>query len=1290
MSQEKRSVNPYPGLRPFGAYEAPYFFGRQGQIDALLDLLSRNRVVVVTGRSGCGKSSLVRAGLLPDLLGGLLAPGNQVWRVIDMRPGARPIEALAAAFVKGEDSFSPEFGSERAAVHQLAARFRADEWALSTAIRDAALPEGTSVFLLVDQFEELFRRRVLANRDEGDQFVRLLLSLASPSADTPEVPDVKRNGSPDLEERTDGASRFKEKQDVDSSERRSDRLDSLPPIYVIVTIRSEYVGHGELFDGLPELLNRVTFHVPRLTREQCREVIEKPARMCGVTVETSLVNRLLNEFEGARLQSAKGENSDSLPLLQHALMYMWNQASTKVLRRGDYRWKSLGEALNEHADDVVAEIKRTFAREHGYPVERTSAVCEAIFKRISELGGERPDSRAPATLGEIAAIAREDWQRVAEIVEQFRQPDRSFLSPFIPNPLTEATCIDVSHECLIRKWITLERWAREEERAATKFRELLMRATSWEEKRGDLLGTNDLEDFQSWKVATAPTAEWASRYAGEEAWALVENYLGESDRLQRKMRKRLVQSAAAVAVVVALATSWIYAEAVRRSMLLAAVSALYGGGDSAARHEKAREAFVIGDNVVLKVKDALSDSSPSLLPEYALRKVLLDTPPWKVVDIPKETCADDPDHSTQDNLDKETRLSEDGNWLLRRKKDGSYCRVDIDKGRPSGIVSNQRYLSATEILEAWPSGDGRAMLVLRQQKSPSDQSLEFLQVDRPDEGISIRVAKDRRIASVALDKTASLALVVESSTTEDESRIRLVRPAEGKDVCSFSERPAIQRASFAGKTQVGETQVGFLRPNGKLVFRKLKEPSGSGECSFSKEKDLIAEARAIWVAPSSSGRYFFGYVPDRKAIRIWDSNTALAVGEVTGFAGEPPEARRTALRDEEAQSYRLRWMRGDGRLLEVDLSDVPWGGTMKAMGSEVLAFPRLSQTDAKVVIGPTHVLAGLGTPNVIRRSHSRKQEEDCVTDSKKGSASPFTGSSGDGRYAATIEQDGSAAVWDLEKCDDPVRVGFTLADHAEGTDPWKKTRTVMAISDDGKVLITLENQNRVAVGKLDLERKKVILNSFKAGDVGASLFAPRALGAPQTAIIVADGAIYETTDGGTKKEMRLKDSKDAPCSDSGWRVHAVAFANPSIMAVAFECGALRIYRNEQDKWKGVDAQYPKELRPWPRIERMAFGRDGEYLVAMHDGGAIAILRRDGDAGPHRLLVFYPSGASFVGSPAMVEHGDSPELLLPIRSSEETKSTPRVLKTRCGDACADLKTLPKHADERSKAIQAIPR
>src|SRR5262249_41780121 len=145
---------PYPGLRPFEAEEADLFFGRERQVDGLLRRLSSSHFVAVVGESGAGKSSLVRAGLLPALQAGFVVEAGGDWSVAVMRPGSAPLTALAGALLEPH-VLTTDGGSPR---QEFAlAELRRGPLGFVQLVRDAHLPQTSNLLLVVDQFEELFR-----------------------------------------------------------------------------------------------------------------------------------------------------------------------------------------------------------------------------------------------------------------------------------------------------------------------------------------------------------------------------------------------------------------------------------------------------------------------------------------------------------------------------------------------------------------------------------------------------------------------------------------------------------------------------------------------------------------------------------------------------------------------------------------------------------------------------------------------------------------------------------------------------------------------------------------------------------------------------------------------------------------------------------------------------------------------------------------------------------------------------------------------------------------------------
>lgn len=453
------AAQPYPGLRPFEADEVDVFFGREQQIDQLLDRLDRSRLLAVVGSSGCGKSSLVRAGLIPALETGFLASAGARWRVAEMRPGNEPLRRLAGALL-ADSALGPERGGVPGAVGFLLAALRRGPLGLAEVLTDTPPPEGTRLLLLVDQFEEIFRYFEHGDSDEADAFVALLLAAVA-------RPDV--------------------------------------PLYVVLTMRSDYLGDCALFEGLPEALNESQFLTPRMRREQRREAIVGPAGVFGAQVEPALVNRLLNDM---------GADPDQLPLMQHVLMRLWHRAGHSagdggagagtLLTVADYEAVGgFADALSRHADEAYEELDDEGRR-----------IAMRLFRALCERGEEGRDVRRPARLREVAEVADVTPQRVAEVVEVFRRPERSFLTPPAGVELEPESVLDISHESLIRQWRRLREWVERETLSATVYRRLAQTARLWKEDKAGLWGAPDLDVALGWQERQSPTATWARRYGG--------------------------------------------------------------------------------------------------------------------------------------------------------------------------------------------------------------------------------------------------------------------------------------------------------------------------------------------------------------------------------------------------------------------------------------------------------------------------------------------------------------------------------------------------------------------------------------------------------------------------------------------------------------------------------------------------------------------------------------------------------------------------------------------------------
>lgn len=431
---------PYPGLRPFEPHEADIFFGRKQHVTDLLKRLRSHRFLGVVGPSGCGKSSLIRAGLIPALQGGFMASSHRQWSFAVLRPGSQPLLRLAHALCS-----SGIFGDSEAGttpdVEQLREDLEAGSQSLANRLVLNESAQGTSLLILVDQFEELFRFEKEGGGDESRAFVNLLLETAR---------------------------------------------DTAVSAYIVLTMRTDFLGQCPVFVGLPEALNNSQYLTPRLTREQIEAAIVGPARLFGGEIEEDVVARILNEM---------GTDPDQLPLMQHLLMRMWRReargksvdmdtrrahtmhdetnASVHLTMENYLDTGGLAKALSNHAESVFSQRLAT---------DRNRELAENLFRRLT---GVAPNGelvrRSPAP--ELSALCerldvKDDELRA--IIDAFRAEGRSFLMPPPAEALEPNTLIDISHECLIRKWPRLQEWTQDQARTAEVRREIRKFAVAWD------------------------------------------------------------------------------------------------------------------------------------------------------------------------------------------------------------------------------------------------------------------------------------------------------------------------------------------------------------------------------------------------------------------------------------------------------------------------------------------------------------------------------------------------------------------------------------------------------------------------------------------------------------------------------------------------------------------------------------------------------------------------------------------------------------------------------------------
>lgn len=500
------SINPFPGLRPFSIDESYLYFGREGQINEILLKISQHRFVTVMGYSGSGKSSLMFCGFVPALHGGFMTETGPSWNVIVSRPGKSPIKNLAASIaelmVKNGKASEDDQELFQAVTGSI---LRSGTNGLVEVARYVQSEKKENIIFLIDQFEEVFRfgDEQISGYNEGgneaQQYVRLILTAIKQT----EV-----------------------------------------PIYVALTMRSDFIGECSNYPGLTSEINRSNYLVPQMSREQKRSAIEGPVAVAGGKISDRLVKKLLNDV---------GNNQDQLPILQHALMRTWDHwmANHEPGEPMDLRhYHSVGkitQALSLHANELYDEL-----------TTREKEIAEVLFKSITEKNQDNRGLRRPCRLGLVAQLAEASEDEVITVIDHFRQPGRSFLMPAAHIPLNSDSMIELSHESLMRIWNKLAVWVEDEFESASMYKRLSEAAAMYQIGKTGLWRPPDLQLALNWQKKQRPTREWAQRYdeAFERAIVFLDTsritYEAELKNLEM-MQKRVLRRTRATAVFLGIA-----------------------------------------------------------------------------------------------------------------------------------------------------------------------------------------------------------------------------------------------------------------------------------------------------------------------------------------------------------------------------------------------------------------------------------------------------------------------------------------------------------------------------------------------------------------------------------------------------------------------------------------------------------------------------------------------------------------------------------------------------------------
>jgi signal transduction histidine kinase len=328
---------PFKGLQYFDQADAHLFFGRELLTADLVGRLREDRFLAVVGASGSGKSSVVRAGLIPalrrgePLADGTLPPdGSSHWPVHVITPTIHPLKELAASLTRDSESVT----ATTTLMDDLGHDVRSLDLKVSQILKKSG--RGNRLLLLVDQFEELFT----ACKDgvERKAFVNNLMHAVATE--------------------TEG------------------------PTTVVITLRADFYAHCAQFDHLRAVLEKHQAYIGSMNTNELRWAIEEPAHRNSWDFEPGLVDLLLRDV---------GNEPGALPLLSHALLETWKRRRGRALTlEGYHESGGVRSAIAKTAETVFKRL-----------TPEQQAVARNIFLRLTELGEGTQETRRRAALSEL-------------------------------------------------------------------------------------------------------------------------------------------------------------------------------------------------------------------------------------------------------------------------------------------------------------------------------------------------------------------------------------------------------------------------------------------------------------------------------------------------------------------------------------------------------------------------------------------------------------------------------------------------------------------------------------------------------------------------------------------------------------------------------------------------------------------------------------------------------------------------------------------------------------------------
>lgn len=480
-------------MEPFDEGRREFFWGRTRQVDDLLSILQSSRFLGITGPEGSGKTSLVRAGLMPMLRKGFKGLAGSQWQFCQLRPGISPIDNLAAA-LSDVDTGSPASKGSLEWQGEIVKLMRKDHTGLLNAWNAGKMDVSRNLLVVIDNFEDIFTVARKSNPGLAwEQEVNLLFSNMARVLSAPNV-----------------------------------------PVYFCILMESSYLPSLYNFRVLSPFLSGGLYTLPNFRQDDFAQLARSPLLKLRRELTPEAVSMLQSQF-----------NNDlrNLPALQFKLKALGgSQADAKGM---------IGPAellSTPSLDRIVPESLDAFYEGLGEGERNT---MKELFSHISQ-PGEGASRKRPQTVRDIVEKRELDRRDLIKLLTRFKQempgvldvvePFQRNVTHFMEWNLSDHAIVNLNNAYPLRDWARLEGWIEEERRAEAMYLRLSNAALMFEQEQTGYLRPPELDNFLNWWEDYKPHKGWTEQF--NSLYDVTHEYLRKSrdthvEELERREAARV-------------------------------------------------------------------------------------------------------------------------------------------------------------------------------------------------------------------------------------------------------------------------------------------------------------------------------------------------------------------------------------------------------------------------------------------------------------------------------------------------------------------------------------------------------------------------------------------------------------------------------------------------------------------------------------------------------------------------------------------------------------------------------